>query len=187
VKSENKERLSREQLQAWEQFGYGMFIHFGMSTYLGEVWVDIPAILTRDYKNRLYSDIRKWQPETAIVMNHGIGNGSELNIDKAWPTDIITIERFLPDSMAYHQKVRTIEGHEYYLPGEVCDPIGKDWFYTPDDQLRSDAELLGMYLVTRARGANLLLDVPPDKHGLLPIPTVDSLMRLRKQIDSVGG
>ncbi|HLG39242.1 MAG TPA: hypothetical protein VI461_06215, partial [Chitinophagaceae bacterium] len=30
------QRLSVEKLRAWEQSGYGMFIHFGMSTFDGD-------------------------------------------------------------------------------------------------------------------------------------------------------
>ena len=30
------QRLSIEKLQQWEQLAYGMFIHFGMSTYDGD-------------------------------------------------------------------------------------------------------------------------------------------------------
>jgi hypothetical protein len=33
---EGDQRLSVEQLQKWEELGYGMFIHFGMSTYDGD-------------------------------------------------------------------------------------------------------------------------------------------------------
>ena len=153
---------------------------------IGEVWIDIPGILPRDYRHKLYDQIAKWQPETIIVMNHGIGDGSKFNIDYAWPSDVITIERFLPNSHTKHVKWRTIEGKSYYMPGEVCDPIGKDWFFVEGDVPRSDAELLGMYLVSRSRGANYLLNVPPDKSGKIPQMYVDALMRLRKNIDLFG-
>ena len=63
------------------------------------------------------------------------------------------------------------------------EQIGKEWFYKDNDVLRSDEELLGMYLITRSRGANLLLDVPPDKLGVIPAGSVKSLMRLRKNLD----
>lgn len=149
---------------------------------IGEVWIDIPGVLPRDYRHKLYNNITRLQPDTIIMMNHGIGDGSELKVDYAWPTDILAIERFLPNSATGHQKIRTIEGKQYYIPGEVCDPIGKEWFYVKDDQPRSDAELLGMYLVSRSRGTNLLLDVPPDQQGLIPKYYVDALMRLEKNI-----
>lgn len=38
----------------------------------------------------------------------------------------------------------------------------------PHDQPRSEAKLLGIYLNAVSRGANLPLDVGPDKHGLIP-------------------
>jgi alpha-L-fucosidase len=36
IPQEGDQRLSLEQLRAWEEKGYGMFIHFGMSTFDGE-------------------------------------------------------------------------------------------------------------------------------------------------------
>jgi alpha-L-fucosidase len=72
------------------------------------------------------------------------------------------------------------------MPGEVCDPIGKEWFFVDGDLPRSDEELLGMYLTSRSRHTNLLLDVPPDKHGLIPKMHVNALMRLRKNLDKLG-
>jgi alpha-L-fucosidase len=153
---------------------------------IGEVWIDIPGILPRDYRNKLYDQIAKWQPETVIVMNHGIGDGSTFSIPYAWPTDVITIERFLPNSQTKHEKWRTIGGEKYYLPGEVCDPIGKEWFFKDGDMPRSDEELLGMYLICRSRGSNLLLNVPPDKTGKIPQMYVDALMRLSRHLSFIN-
>jgi len=116
-------------------------------------------------------------------MNSGISDESKYNVAYSWPSDLIKIERFLPNSTTKHVKWRTIEGKKYYLPAEVCEPIGKEWFFKDNDVLRNDEELLGMYLVTRSRGANLLLDVPPDRNGLIPAATVKALMRLRKNLD----
>ena len=150
---------------------------------IGEVWIDIPGVLPRDYRNKLYAQIAQWQPASVIMFNHGIGDGSQFNVASAWPTDLIAIERVLPNSQTKHQPWREIEGEKYYLPGEVCEPIGKDWFYVTGDQPRSDAELLRMYLVTRSRGANLLLDVGPDQHGLIPKHYRSALERLRRNLD----
>ena len=107
-------------------------------------------------------------------------------MDRAWPTDLMTIERFLPNSATRHRKWRRLDGRYYYLPGEVCDPIGNAWFYTEKDRPRSDAELLGMYLTSTSRGANLLLAVGPDKHGRIPRHSVAALARLRKNLNQLG-
>lgn len=153
---------------------------------IGEVWIDIPEVLPRAYRQELYQKIATLQPEAVIMMNNGISDGSDYPVDRAWPADLIAIERFLPNSHTGHVKWRHIEGRDYYLPGEVCDPIGKEWFYVSDDPPRSDAELLGMYLTTVSRGCNLLLDVGPDQHGLLPASSVAALSRLRAHLDALG-
>lgn len=150
---------------------------------LVEIWIDIPMVLPRDYRDRLYAHLAAKQPGALIMFNAGIGDGTALNVNDAWPTDLVAIERFLPNSHTGHVKWRRIEGREYYVPGEVCDPIGKDWFYVDSDQPRSDGELLGMYLVARNRGCNFLLNVPPDRTGRIPARFSEALLRLRKNID----
>jgi len=151
-----------------------------------EVWIDIPMVLPRFYRQELYNQIARLQPQAVIMMNNGISDGSTYPIDKAWPADIIAIERFLPNSHTGHVKWREIEGKKYYMPGEVCDPIGREWFFTEADQPRSDEELLGMFLVSISRGANLLLNVGPDKHGLIPEKYIAPLQRLRANLDKLG-
>jgi len=145
---------------------------------IAEVWVDIPSVLGRGYRTFLYEHIARLQPETVIMMNNGIGTGEALSVEGTWPTDLISIERRLPPELG-HVKWRTIEGKDYYIPGEVCDPIGKNWFFVPGDEPRPDEELLTQYRACRERGVNLLLNVPPDKHGLVPQMHVKALARLR--------
>jgi len=154
---------------------------------IGEVWVDIPSVLPRGYRHKLYNRIAELQPDAVIMMNHGTGDGSKFRVEDAWPTDLIAIERFLPNSRIGHAVWREIEGKNYYMPGEVCDPIGREWFYVEGDMPRSDEELLGMYLTSRSRKANLLLDVGPDKRGKIPQYYIDALMRLRENIIKVRG
>jgi alpha-L-fucosidase len=145
---------------------------------IAEVWIDIPGILGRGYRTFLYEHVARLQPDAAIMMNSGISTGEEYDVAYAWPSDLMAIERRLPPGEG-HRKWRSIEGKAYYLPGEVCDPIGRDWFFVEGDKPRSDEELARQLLESRARGANLLLDVPPDRHGLIPEEHVAALMRVR--------
>ncbi|MBN1395880.1 MAG: alpha-L-fucosidase [Pirellulales bacterium] len=146
---------------------------------IAESWIDIPGVLGRGYRKFLYNHIAALQPQTVIMMNNGVSDGAKFKVDYAWPTDLITLERNVPPKNG-HRKWREIEGKEYYLPGETCDPIGKEWFWVPGDKPRSDEALAKQFEVCRAGGVNLLLDVPPDKHGLIPDESVAALMRLRK-------
>jgi alpha-L-fucosidase len=149
-----------------------------------EMWIDIPGTLGQEGKQIQYDQIAALQPDTVIMLNNGIGDGTELKYNYTWPTDLMAIERFLPDSRGHNPwfqiPVSKKESQMVYIPGEVCDPIGYEWFYEKDDQLRTDAELLGIRLITESRGANLLLDVPPDTRGLIPEETVAALMRLEE-------
>jgi len=143
------------------------------------MWVDIPGVLGRGYRTFLYNHIAQLINDIVIMMNTGISDGSNLPIDYVWPSDLIAIERRLPPDSG-HNKWRTIEGKEYYIPGEICDPIGKEWFNVPGDNARSDEDLLKQFKAAGDRGVNLLLNVPPDKHGLIPDGYVQALNRLRK-------
>lgn len=146
---------------------------------IAETWIDIPGVLGRGYRTFLYQHVAALQPETVIMMNSGISTGETYNVEYAWPSDLIAIERNVPPG-AGHNKWREIEDKEYYMPGEVCDPIGKEWFYVEGDTPRPDEDLLKIFDNCRNGGVNLLLDVPPDKHGLIPGETIAALQRLRK-------
>ena len=146
---------------------------------LAEMWVDIPGVLGRGYRTFLYDHIATLQPQTFIMMNNGICDGANYDVAYAWPSDLIALERNVPPGDG-HQRWREIEGKKYYMPGEVCDPIGKEWFWVVGDKPRSDEALLDQFNNCRKGNVNFLLDVPPDRHGLIPEETVAALMRLRK-------
>jgi alpha-L-fucosidase len=146
---------------------------------IAETWIDIPGVLGCGYREFLYHYLARLQPETVIMMNGLGGTGEAYPVDYAWPSDLISIEQNLPPPSG-HKKWRTIEGREYYMPGEVCDVIGRHWFLLPDEKLRSDKKLWMLYRACRERGVNFLLDVPPDKHGLIPEEAVAALARLAK-------
>ena len=145
---------------------------------IAEIWIDNPGILGLGYRTYLYHYLADLQPQAVIMMNSGIGNGTIYNEAAAWPSDLIAIELSLPPEGG-HKKWREIGGKNYYMPAEVCDPIGKDWFYIARDQPRTNEDLTKEYLTIRKRGASLLLDVPPDKRGLIPDKYVQALLDLK--------
>jgi alpha-L-fucosidase len=146
---------------------------------IAEVWVDIPGVLGTGYRAFLYQRIAQLRPEAVVMMNNGLGDGATYDADYAWPSDLVAIERAVPPASG-HRKWREIEGRPYYLPGEVCDPLGKHWFWVEGDAPRPDAQLAELLETCRARGTNLLLDVPPDRHGRIPEASVQALQRLRR-------
>jgi alpha-L-fucosidase len=77
------------------------------------------------------------------------------------------------------------EGHEdgnYWVPAEVDVSIRPGWFYhnNQDSLVRSPENLMELYYSSVGRNSNLLLNVPPDRRGLLHDNDVRSLMAFRE-------
>lgn len=153
---------------------------------IGELWYDIPGLIPRHARHEAYEQFAAWQPEMLVAMNHGLNDGTQFRVDYAWPTDLLVMEKSLPHSNYWHQRWRHIEGEDYYMPGEFVDTVGWHWFYLEKDRPRPDAELLGMVLTARSRQSNVMLNVGPDKHGLIPQPFVDSLLTLNRNLEKNG-
>lgn len=148
-----------------------------------EVWIDIPGVLGRGYRTFLYQHITTLQPQTVVVTNSGLSNGEPYRVAYAWPADVIGLEGRLPPEKG-HNPWRTIEGKEYYLPAEVCHSLTSNWFFMPKDKPRPDEEVIKLARDCQARGANLLLNVPPDTHGRIPEESIQALKRLGKLFES---
>ena len=149
-------------------------------TGLVEIWIDIPSILQLDQRSELYNIVKSIQPECLVTCNNGFTDGSVM---ANFPADITNGERTLPP-VTGHNPVREINGKKYYIPMEVCQTINQNWFWMAGDVTKSVRTLYYWYNETTKRGANLLLDVPPDLSGRIPQNLVDQLQDLKMVIDS---
>jgi alpha-L-fucosidase len=80
------------------------------------------------------------------------------------------------------------EGHEdgnYWVPAEVDVSIRPGWFYheRQDSMVRTPENLMDLYYSSVGRNSNLLLNVPPDRRGLLHEKDVESLIAFKKLLD----
>lgn len=68
-----------------------------------------------------------------------------------------------------NRNIRDFESEPRFLPYECDCRIRDNWFYfdADKDTLKSLDALMGMYLYSVGRGANLLLNIGPDRRGLL--------------------
>ena len=73
----------------------------------------------------------------------------------------------------------------HWIPAEVDVSIRPGWFYhvKEDSLVKSPEKLFDIYLTSVGRGSTLLLNVPPDKRGLIHEKDVASLKRWRELID----
>ena len=120
-----------------------------------------------------------WDPDTRWVGNEfGIANLDNRNVVKQVAFSVLTEEQ---DALE----------EERFLPAE-CDCRMRDinWFYSDldIDTVKTLDELMGMYESSVGRGANLLINIGPDRSGRLPEPDAARLIEfgseIRKRYDS---
>jgi alpha-L-fucosidase len=77
------------------------------------------------------------------------------------------------------------ENGKHWIPAEVDVSIRPGWFYhaKEDSLVKTPRQLFDIYLTSVGRGSNLLLNVPPDRRGLIHENDVKSLMEWRKLLD----
>jgi alpha-L-fucosidase len=155
-----------------------------VSGYQGlvEIWIDIPSKLTPEQRTELYSIVKSYQPECLVTCNNGFSDGTTLD---NFPADITNGERTLPP-VTGHNPHRQIKGSMYYIPMEVCQTINQNWFWMSGDLTKSVRTLFYWYSETLKRGANFLLDVPPDLSGQIPQNLVERLAGLKEVIADPG-
>jgi alpha-L-fucosidase len=79
-------------------------------------------------------------------------------------------------------------GHEngkYWVPAEVDVSIRPGWFWheSQDSMVRTPENLLGLYYSSVGRNSNLLLNVPPDRRGLLNEKDIETLLKFKELRD----
>jgi alpha-L-fucosidase len=129
------------------------------------LWID-------QYRNKytvarwqeIKSHLHSVQPECVVI-----GNNAATLLD----SDILSYEfPWKPDRLPP-------EGNT--VPSEICDTLQKSiWFWRPfgpGDLKRAD-EVVCMLRLSNSRRANYLLNVPPDKHGLISGPHLERMQEI---------
>ncbi|SFG16187.1 alpha-L-fucosidase [Pontibacter chinhatensis] len=77
------------------------------------------------------------------------------------------------------------EDGDKWIPAEVDVSIRPGWFYhaKEDSLVKTPEKLFDIYLTSVGRGSTLLLNVPPDKRGLIHEQDVKALQEWRQMLD----
>ena len=131
--------------------------------------------------------VRELQPMAVIFSDAGpdvrwVGNESGWAGKTNWC--LLNRNEFYPGSSNYKQLTTGQENGTSWVPAEVDVSIRPGWFYHPseDHKVKSLKQLLDIYYHSIGRNANFLLNVPPDRRGLLHEEDVRQLKRLAAQI-----
>ena len=131
---------------------------------------------------------RELQPEIVSFSDGGpevrwVGNESGIASETNWA--MLKRADFAP-GVADSKLLATgqIDG-THWVPAEVDVSIRPGWYYheSEDEQVKSLTHLLDIYYKSVGRGANLLLNLPVDRRGLVHENDVKALMDLRKTLD----
>ena len=157
--------------------------------------------------NRWYSHIRKLQPSATIAIMgpdvRWVGTESGYGREMEWnvvPADENMMEKIADGSqkdVAYaptgdkmgedlgsREKIKNAKGLVWY-PAETDVSIRPGWFYhaKEDNEVKSPEKLLDIYFSSVGYNSVLLLNIPPDKRGLLADSDVKNLKGFRQLLD----
>lgn len=110
-------------------------------------------------EDRLYTMIRKYQPEAILVNNSSIHN---LGAAGHPQLDVVTYEQGRPERMDRR-------GMSRYVAAEMCQTMNLHWGIGDHDFMyKSPAEVITDLAACRRVGANYLLNLGPTAEGALP-------------------
>jgi alpha-L-fucosidase len=137
--------------------------------------------------------VRDLEPNVIFFSDAGpgvrwVGNERGIAGETNWNT--ITPDTLFAGKAGIQELLNT--GHEdgnAWIPAEVDVSIRPGWFYHPDenDKVKTPETLFQIYLTSVGRGSTLLLNIPPDRRGLLHENDVQALKAWRALIDSTFG
>jgi alpha-L-fucosidase len=118
--------------------------------------------------------VRRNQPNAVMFADSDmdvrwVGNEEGIAGDPCWPTWDYTTPYSLEKANA------GVRGGPVWNPAEVDVSIRQGWFWHADDTPRTPANLLNLWFVSVGRGADLLLNIAPDRRGRIPDEDVAAL------------
>lgn len=135
--------------------------------------------------------VRDLQPEPQVLFFSDagpdirwVGNEHGWVSETNWYT--INNDTLYAGQAGINDLLSTGEPHgKQWIPAEVDVSIRPGWFYHPeeDDEVKSPEKLFEIYMTSVGRGSTLLLNIPPDRRGLLHENDVAALEEWRDLLD----
>ncbi|HQQ98302.1 MAG TPA: alpha-L-fucosidase [Cyclobacteriaceae bacterium] len=133
--------------------------------------------------------VRGMEPNIIFFSDAGpgvrwVGNERGIAGETNWNT--ITPDTLFAGKGGIEKLLNTGDEHgTAWIPAEVDVSIRPGWFYhaSEDSLVKTPEDLFSIYMSSVGRGSTLLLNVPPDRRGLLHEKDVASLQGFRKLLD----
>jgi len=139
---------------------------------------------------RFENTVRQISPRTVVFSDIGpdirwVGNEKGIAGDPNWNfLDTAGFKRGLGSPEMDTLNHGNYNG-KHWIPGECDVSIRPGWFWhaNEDEKVKTPQQLFTLWLKSVGRGANLLLNVPPDSRGLIGDKDVAALMEFKKLRD----
>lgn len=132
---------------------------------------------------RIVAEVRRLQPEL-LLFNMGDPDIRWVGNEEGFaPTPLWNVVD--PADVPGDDSMRTATVQQEWLPAECdCRLRGHNWFYSDADEetVKPVDVLVGMYECSVGRGCNLLLNVGPDRRGLIPEKDATALAAFGSEI-----
>jgi alpha-L-fucosidase len=161
-----------------------------------EVWFDGANGEGPNGKKQVYDwdlfhrTVRKLQPNAVIFSDAGpdvrwVGNESGFAGETCWST--IPSNRYVPGTPHSDELTEGKRDGDLWVPAECDVSIRPGWFYhaQEDGKVKSPRELMDLFERSAGRNSLLLLNVPPDRRGLIAEPdrqALEGFGQLRSQV-----
>ncbi|XVJ60369.1 MAG: alpha-L-fucosidase [Tepidisphaera sp.] len=113
-----------------------------------------------------------------------VGNESGYSDEESWQT--INLSGMYP-GVSHDHLAKGDKNGSHWVGVEVDVSIRPGWFYHENEnaKVKSGADLVDIYFRSVGRGANLLLNIPPDTRGIFHERDVASLREMRAALDAI--
>lgn len=193
--------LTQEQKDAYVDYMANQLTEL-LSDYgeICELWLDGGWAMPREAWQipRIYSLMRKLQPNCALGVNWSIGLPEKIDVHgvkpkdqregfpiRYFPSDFRLGDPRLPANP--DPKLFSHEGELYYMPFESTVCLNRRWFFnTQDKELKSVKELATLYSKATAQDNILILNTPPNREGVMPERNVKRLKELGEFLGLTG-
>ncbi|MFB3853760.1 MAG: alpha-L-fucosidase [Vicinamibacterales bacterium] len=141
-----------------------------------------------DWQNT-WNIVRELQPDAVIFSDAGpdvrwVGNERGVAFETSWCT--IDPRGLYPGYENYAAIAAGSPEGTTWMPPEVDVSIRPGWFYheAENDHVKTVEHLVRIYEESVGRGANLLLNIPPDRRGLIPETDASRLREFARTIEA---
>jgi len=152
---------------------------------------------TRTIDNKTYYDwattramVRELQPDACMFSDGGpdcrwVGNESGYAGNPCWAT--IKPDDIWPGHGEGEHLMRGDRDGAAWIPAEVDVSIRPGWFWHPnqDNVAKDEKRLTQIWFDSVGRGANLILNLPPDRRGVLPEVDVLHLQKFNRHVSAM--